>query len=77
LLLRSKPQAAYTRALEAREALLPAWSKALRFLKKHTAAAWDEDVATYKSIFAPPEAVQAPKKKRPAKMAAAPATKPA
>ena len=59
-----KPQAAYSKALGDRDALLPAWTKALGKLKKHASAAWDEDVATYKAIFAPPGALQAPKKKR-------------
>jgi hypothetical protein len=72
-----QPQAAYSKALADRDALLPAWSKALRTLKKHAAAAWDEDPSTYKAIFAPAEAVQAPRKKRPAKKTAAPVTKPA
>ena len=65
-----KPQAAYSKALGDRDALLPAWSKALGKLKKHAAAEWDEDVATYKAIFAPPGALQAPKKKRAKKTAA-------
>jgi hypothetical protein len=59
------------------DALLSAWSKALRTLKKHASVEWDEAPSTYKAIFAPPEAVQAPKKKRPAKKTAAPAAKPA
>lgn len=59
-----KPQAAYTKALGDRDALLPAWNKALDKLKKHAGAAWDEDVATYKAVFAPPGAIHAPTKKR-------------
>ena len=59
-----KPQAAYSKALGDRDALLPAWIKALGKLKKHAGAAWDEDVATYKAIFAPPGAIHAPTKKR-------------
>ena len=68
------PQAGYSKALGNRDALLPAWSKALGKLKKHAAAAWDEDVATYKAIFAPPGALQAPKKKRAKKTTAQPIT---
>ena len=67
-----KPQAAYSKALGDRDALLPAWIKALSKLKKHAGAAWDEDVATYKAIFAPPGALQAPKKKRAKTTAAKP-----
>jgi len=67
-----KPQAAYSKALGDRDALLPAWAKALGKLKKHAGAAWDEDVATYKAIFAPPGAIQAPTKKRAKKTAATP-----
>lgn len=67
-----KPQAAYSKALGDRDALLPAWTKALGKLKKHAGAEWDEDVATYKAIFAPPGAIQAPKKKRATKTVAKP-----
>ena len=59
-----KPQAAYAKALAARDALLPDWTKALRTLKKIAAAVWVEDEATYKAIFAQLDAVQAPKAKR-------------
>jgi hypothetical protein len=62
-----KPQVAYAKALAQRDALLPAWTKALRRLKKHANAAWDEDPETYKAVFAPVEAVQAPKKRGNAK----------
>ena len=62
-----KPQAAYAKALAARDALLPGWTKGLRTLKKLAAAAWVDDEATYKTIFAPADAVQAPKAKRPKK----------
>jgi hypothetical protein len=60
----TKPQAAFAKALAERDALLPEWSKALRTLRKHAAAAWDEDDGTYKALFAPLGAVQAPKKRR-------------
>ncbi len=69
-----KPQAAYSKALGDRDALLPAWNKALGKLKKHASAAWDEDVATYKSVFAPPGAIHAPKKARAKKAPATPVT---
>lgn len=77
----TKPQAAFAKALADRDALLPAWTKALRRLKKHAAAAWDEDEGTYKALFAPLGAVQAPKKRRsrakPVEAAAAEAPAPA
>ncbi|WP_441289411.1 hypothetical protein ACSRUE_01155 [Sorangium sp. KYC3313] len=74
----TKPQAAFAKALAERDALLPEWSKALRKLRKHAAAAWDEDEGTYKAVFAPLGAVQAPKKRRSrAKPAEAPAAAPA
>jgi hypothetical protein len=60
----ARPQARYGTTLAARDALLPAWTKAMSKLKKHAAAAWDEDEATYKAIFAPPERVQAPAPRR-------------
>jgi hypothetical protein len=73
----SKPQVAYARALAARDALLPGWTKALTTLKRTAYLALDDD-ATAKAIFAPPSAVQAPKKKRPVKAKApAAAAKPA
>ena len=59
-----KPQGAYDKALRARDALLPAWMKAYAALKTQAAAAWDDDPATFKSVFAPVEAIQSPKGKR-------------
>ncbi|MEO7328827.1 MAG: hypothetical protein ABI193_09635 [Minicystis sp.] len=59
----TQPQAAFAKAIATRDALLPAWTKALRSLKRQAAAVWDEDEATYKAVFAPVGAVQAPKKK--------------
>ncbi|WP_437307006.1 hypothetical protein [Sorangium sp. So ce388] len=74
----TRPQAAFAKALADRDALLPGWTKALRKLKKHAAAAWDEDEGTYKALFAPLGAVQAPRKRRSrAKLAEAPAVAPA
>lgn len=58
------PQAAYSKALGDRDALLPDWDKSLRTLKKYSAAAWDGDDATFKALFAPVGAVQAPRKRR-------------
>ncbi len=60
----TKPQAIYTKALSDRDALLPAWQKALSRFEKHAAAAWDDDDALVKELFAPPESVQAPRAKR-------------
>ncbi|WP_437590161.1 hypothetical protein [Sorangium sp. So ce1000] len=62
--------------------MLPAASSetatAFRKLRKHAAAAWDEDEGTYKAVFAPHRAVQAPKKRRSkATPAEAPAAAPA
>jgi hypothetical protein len=57
-----KPQAAYQQALIARDAKLPALVKATSKLKRQAALVWeDSDPATLASIFAPPDAVQAPK----------------
>ena len=57
-----KPEAAYQKALLARDAGLPALVKATSKLKKHAALAWEDDEPeTYASVFAPPDAVQAPK----------------
>jgi hypothetical protein len=70
----SKPQLAYAKALATRDALLPTWTKSLGRLKKNAAAAWFDDPATYKAVFAPPERVQAPVHARPkAPAATAPA----
>ncbi|KYF51453.1 hypothetical protein BE08_20650 [Sorangium cellulosum] len=60
----TRPQAALAKALADRDALLPAWVKALQKLKKHAAAAWDEDEGAYKALFAPLGAIQRPKKRR-------------
>jgi hypothetical protein len=73
----SEPQLAYSRSLAARDALLPAWTKALDQLKKNAAAVWFDDPATYKAVFAPPEKVQAPVHARGKKKAKAPAAAPA
>ena len=57
-------QAAYTKALSARDGLLPALQKATDSLKRHAAVAWENDAATLKSVFAAPTKVEAPVKKR-------------
>jgi hypothetical protein len=72
----SKPQLAYSSALTARDALLPGWTKSLTTLKRTAYVALDDDAAV-KALFAPPERVQDPKKKRPAKKPAAAAAAPA
>jgi hypothetical protein len=59
-----KPQAAYDKALRTRDALLPEWTKTYDKLKKQAAAAWVDDGATFKSVFAPAEAIQVPTAKR-------------
>ncbi|HEX3343138.1 MAG TPA: hypothetical protein VHS09_01145 [Polyangiaceae bacterium] len=71
----SKPQLAYAGALAGRDALLPGWTKALTTLKRKTLAELD-DAAAARALFAPPERVQDPKKKRPAKKPAAPPAPP-
>jgi hypothetical protein len=72
-----KPATAYQKALAQRDARMPEMQKALKTLKKHAASAYADDEATVTSLFAPPEAVQAPKKRRPksAKKAAAKSAK--
>jgi hypothetical protein len=56
----TKPQAAYSKALAARDALLPTWTKSLNRLKKNAAAALFDDEGAYEALFAPPQAVQTP-----------------
>ena len=73
----SKPATAYQKALEQRDALLPELQKAIKTLKTHAASAYADDPATVKALFAPPEAVQAPKLRRaPRKPKAGAAPKP-
>ena len=59
-----KPQGTYGKMLQTRDALLPAWTKSYNTLKKQAAAAWDDDPATFDSVFASVESIQAPKSKR-------------
>lgn len=60
----AKPQAAYAKALASRDALLPAWTRALARLKRHAAVAWEDEPATIHAVFARPDAVTAPKARR-------------
>lgn len=60
----AKPQAAYAKALASRDALLPAWTRAIARLKRHAAVAWEDEPATIRATFAPPEGIAAPKGKR-------------
>jgi hypothetical protein len=59
-----KPAAAYQKALATRDAILPELQKALKTLKTHAASAFADDAATLATLFAPPEALQAPKQRR-------------
>jgi len=59
-----KPQGAYDKALGARDEVLPDWTKAYSRLKKFAAAAWYDEPATFQSVFAPVDAIQAPKARR-------------
>lgn len=60
----SAPQAAYTRAMGARDALLVEWTRSFAKLKVNAKAAWHDDKATFASVFAPAEKVQRPVAKR-------------
>jgi hypothetical protein len=71
-----KPQAAYTKAIGVRDALLPSWTRALAKLEKVAAAAWVDEPATHAAVFAAPESIQAPKRRR-ARKAAKPPEPPA
>lgn len=65
------PQNAYAKALAARDAILPDWQKTLSTLKRHAAVVFDGNVSSYRALFAPPEAMQAPVKRRRVPKAAA------
>jgi hypothetical protein len=54
------PQLKYARALGARDALLLPWTKALSRLKTLARAAWVDDPAQVKAVFAPPERLADP-----------------
>lgn len=66
-----KPVAAYQKALATRDALLPDLQKALKTLKIHAASAFADDQSTLSALFAPPDAVVAPKQQRRKKAAPA------
>ncbi|APR76415.1 Hypothetical protein A7982_01762 [Minicystis rosea] len=59
-----KPATAYQKALEQRAALLPDLQKAIKALRIHATSAYADDPATASTLFASPEAVQAPKQRR-------------
>lgn len=50
----SGPQATYSAALGARDALLPEWTRALEKLRINAKAVWLDEPATYRAVFAPP-----------------------
>jgi hypothetical protein len=64
------PAAAYAVALAARDALLPGLQKGIKTLKLHAASAWVDAPGRFKAVFAPPSAIEAPKKRRARKAAA-------
>jgi hypothetical protein len=70
------PAAASERALAARDALLPGLAKALGRFKIRAKAAWVDEPDKFKALFAPPTAVQAPKRPRKAKPAPPPPPQP-
>ena len=68
------PQAAYDKALSARDALLPGLTRALAKLKAQAKATWMDEPGTFAAMFAPPERVQLPRARR--KPRSAPASPP-
>lgn len=48
------PQLALSTSIAARDALLPGWTRALERLRLHAKAAWVDEPATYRAIFAAP-----------------------
>ena len=58
----TRAQSNHTAALGARDALFPAWDKALKNLKRRSTAAYDEPV--FKALFAAPSAIHRPTSKR-------------
>jgi hypothetical protein len=64
-----KPSTAYQKALAVRDARLLEVQKAIKALKTHAASAYADDEATVKALFAPADAVQAPKQRRAKKAA--------
>jgi hypothetical protein len=65
------PKAAHTKAIAARDELLPEVVKALKTFKAHAGSAFAATPSALKALFAPPSAVEAPKKRRASKKAAA------
>lgn len=71
-LARYEPLAAdYVRAIGARDARLPSWTKALARLRRSAAAVWFDEPATYRAVFAAPDRVVAPVRRGKAKRRAA------
>lgn len=68
------PQAAYDRARGARDLLLPEWSRAFAKLRVNAKAVWHDQPEIFASVFAPPEKVQRPVKKRAKKKGETPPT---
>lgn len=68
----AKPQAAYAKALAARDALLPDWSLALDRLRRKATGAWAEDPEMVETIFAEPSSMEAGRTKRPRKKSTEP-----
>jgi hypothetical protein len=73
----SGPTLQMRKARGAIDAAVAPWQSAYERLKKYAAVAWIDDADTYKSLFAPPDRVQAPKKTRAPKKKAETATPPA
>lgn len=65
----AKPQAAYAKALAARDALLPDWALAMDRLRRKCIGVWAEDPSMVDTLFAEPSAMEAGKTKRPRKKA--------
>jgi hypothetical protein len=70
------PQAAYDKALAARDALLPGLTRALARLKAQAKVTWMDEPGTYAAMFAPPERVQRPRARRKPRPAPAPGSDP-
>lgn len=72
------PQAAYSKALAARDGLLVGWTKAHNKLKLNARAVWADEPETARALFAPPERLQqSHAKKRSKKAPKPPASAPA
>lgn len=64
LVATTPPEAAYDRALADRNEALVGWQKARTRLEVLARAAWADAPEIFRSVFAPPPAVQAPRKAR-------------